>query len=128
MIDKFVLVADDLVEERTPKRPFGEIGGVELIEVVGAGRNEGLDRPLLEPDTDQFDLGLEDRSGLASLDDLRFGLLDAASHRIDPGLLERNMSVDRRKGINQFGVLCAQGVEFGGRFGGVGPARLALGP
>ena len=38
------------------------------------------------------------------------------------------MSVDGRKGINQLGVLCTQGVEFCGRFGGVGPARFALGP
>ena len=85
-------------------------------------------RSLLEPDTHQFDLGLEDRSILASLDDLRFRRVDIGEHTGDPGLLERNMSVDGGKGINQLGVLCTQGIEFCGRFGGVGAARFALGP
>lgn len=128
LVDKFVLVPDDLVEERTPKGALGQIDGVELIETVRARRNKGLDRSLLEPDTHQFDLGLEDRSILASLDDLRFRRVDIGEHTGDPGLLERNMSVDGGKGINQLGVLCTQGIEFCGRFGGVGAARFALGP
>ena len=128
LIEEFVLVADDLVEERTTKGSFGEIGRVELSEVVATRRDERIDGAVSQPHADRFDL-LVERLGLTLGGcDLRLRLLDAGRHRLDARLLQCDVRIDRAQRLDELCVLCAQGIDFSRCFRGIAPARLSFGP
>ncbi len=125
LIDEVVLVADDLFEKRATDGGLKKVGGVEFVPGGCFTANEGIDGSFTKTKADHGNLLIEQLGSLDGGLSRILGSLDGTDRCPDLGLLQRNVTIDGGKRLDEVSIFRGQGVDRSGRLGSVSAGVLA---
>ena len=117
-VDQFVLVLDDLGQERSSEGGIEKIAGVERRR-FGVGRHKGIDGAIAQPLANRLDFVVERLGPLRGLGRCRLGLFDGVLGGAHTPLLECEVTVECVECPLEVGILGGEFVESGRRLGGI---------